>query len=94
MIKVLEAYCKAKGYQGATIWQVLEDCSIFNPTIDRKSDPYKWGYREGQAQSHGSFLGDYPVPVNSWSPTNNESTLEYLAGINAGMLDCYTFNKS
>lgn len=92
MIKVLEAYCKAKGYSGGTIWQVLEDCSALSETINRTIDPYMWGVREGMALRHGSFLGDYPIPINSWdSKDNQECTLAYIAGVEAGIMQAYTF---
>jgi hypothetical protein len=95
-IKALEAYCKAKGYRGGTIFQALEECSLLNPKINRSTDPYKWGVREGMARRHGDFLGNYPVPVNSWVCISEEHrgdcTIEYIAGLNDGLLQGYTFS--
>lgn len=83
-MKTLEAWCKAKGYQGGTIWQMLEDVRRSAETlIPENNGPYSWGVREAIALRHGDNIMNYPVPVNSFVHDRSESVaiMEYLCGL-------------
>lgn len=76
-MKTLEAFCKARGYQGGHIFMMLEEISKLD--INTNSTPYKWGVREAKALRYGWNIASYNVPVNSWE--DNQSTLEYIRGL-------------
>jgi hypothetical protein len=87
-IKTLESWCRAKGYQGGTIFMMLEDIEAQsrNGQVDKQSDCYRWGVREANGFEHGHNVASYSVPVNSWcdnaADIRSRCTIEYLCGLN------------
>lgn len=76
--KTLEAFLRARGYQGGHIFIMLEELNTLPIKIG--TDPYKWGCRDAERFEHGSNIASYPVPVNSWE--DSDSCLEYIKGLN------------
>lgn len=87
-MKTLEAFCKAQGYQGGTIWQCLEAIGRYRESGETlNATVYAWGKRDGIAAREGGCIANYAVPHNSWDLSDNKHcTMSYLAGLNEGLL--------
>lgn len=83
-MKVLEAYCKAKGYQGGNIFMVLEECSNYYPVVYVKNSVYfQLGLLDGMMPSNGYNLASYNIPEKILE--NKEGTIEYIIGLSKGL---------
>lgn len=83
-MRTLEAGIQALGWQGGTLYQVIEEAELLVRDDKHNKSTYKYGYRDGNDYLWGAGIEQYSIPVNSWD-SDPICTLSFIAGLKAGI---------